>query len=99
MTNEAFRRILVVGEVLWDIYELSDRLGGAPRLISAVGNDELGECFITKIASLDLDTALIQRTCRFRTGTAEVHVGPGEHTRFVISRPAAYDCVIISDEH
>ena len=109
--NEASRRILVVGEVLWDIYERSKRLGGAPlsfaahakrlgcdpRLISAVGNDELGECTITKIASLELDTALIQRTCRFKTGTAQVHVGPGEQTRFVISRPAAYDCVTISD--
>jgi fructokinase len=113
MTNEASRRILVVGEVLWDIYERSKRLGGAPlsfaahakrlgcdpRLISAVGNDELGECTITKIASLGLDTALIQRTCRFKTGTAQVYVGPGERTRFVISRPAAYDCVTISDEY
>ena len=113
MTNEASRRILVVGEVLWDVFEESKRLGGAPlsfaahakrlgcdpRLISAVGNDELGECTITKIASLELDTALIQRTCRFKTGTAQVHVGPGEQTRFLYSRPAAYDSVTISDEH
>lgn len=113
MMNEASRRVLVVGEVLWDIYERSKRLGGAPlsfaahakrlgcdpRLISAVGNDELGECTITKIASLELDTALIQKACRFKTGTAQVHVGPGEQTRFVISRPAAYDCVAIPDEY
>ena len=110
--NEASRRVLVVGEVLWDIYKESKRLGGAPlsfaahakrlgcdpRLISAVGNDELGECAITKIASLELETGQIQRTCRFRTGTAHVHAGPGEQTRFVISRPAAYDCVTVSDE-
>ncbi len=113
MTNEASRRILVVGEVLWDIYEQSKCLGGAPlsfaahakrldcdpRLISAVGPDELGQCTITKIASLGLDTSLIQRTCRFNTGTAQVHLGPDEQTRFVISRPAAYDSVTISDEH
>lgn len=106
-------RVLVVGEVLWDVYEQSKRLGGAPlsfaahakrlgcrpRLLSAVGNDTLGGCAITKIASLGLDTSLIQRTCRFGTGTAQVQIGPGEQTRFVISRPAAYDCVTISDEH
>ena len=78
---------------------MRNALAAHPRLISAVGNDELGECTITKIASLELDTALIQRTCRFKTGTAQVHVGPGEQTRFVISRPAAYDSVTISDEH
>jgi len=107
------RRILAVGEVLWDVFEHSKRLGGAPlsfsahakrlgcdaRLISAVGNDTLGECAMKSIASLDLDAALIQRTCEFDTGTAQVEVGPGEQTRFVISRPAAYDSVTISDEY
>jgi fructokinase len=111
--DQTSRGILAVGEVLWDVFEQSKRLGGAPlsfaahatrlgwqsRLISAVGNDELGRCAIAKIASLNLDTSLIQRTCRFNTGTAKVHIGPGEHTRFVISRPAAYDSVTISDEH
>ncbi len=107
------RRVLAVGEVLWDVFENSKRLGGAPlsfsvhakrlrcdpRLISAVGNDRLGECAIAKIASLELATASIQRTSQFNTGTAQVFVGPGETTRFVISRPAAYDAIAISDEN
>lgn len=111
--NETSRSVLALGEVLWDIFEQSKRLGGAPlsfcahakrlgwdpRLISAVGNDELGKCATSKIESLELDTSLIQRTCRLKTGAAQVHVGPGEQTRFVISRPAAYDSVTISDEH
>ena len=111
--NEASRRILAVGEVLWDIFDGSQRLGGAPlsfaahakhlgcepRLISAVGADELGRCAIAKIATLGLDTSLIQRTWGVKTGTAQVRIGPGERTRFVISRPAAYDSVTLSEEH
>jgi fructokinase len=112
-SNEASRRVLVVGEVLWDVYGKSKRLGGAPlsfaahanrlgcdpRLISAVGTDKLGKCTTMKIASLGLDTSFVQRTPRFSTGTAQVYLGPGERTRFVIARPAAYDSVTISDEH
>lgn len=107
------KHVLAVGEVLWDVFEHSKRLGGAPlsfsvhakrlgfdpRLISAVGSDTLGECAMRCIASLGLDGALIQRTCQFDTGTAQVEIGPGEQTRFVISRPAAYDSLAISDDH
>lgn len=103
--------ILVLGEVLWDVFEQSRRLGGAPlnfaahakrlghapSLISAVGVDPLGDEAASAIAALCLDTTLLQRTSRFPTGTARVHLGPGDRTRFVIERPAAYDAVRISD--
>jgi len=104
-------RVLVVGEVLWDVFGESKRLGGAPLnfaahakrlgcdplLVSGVGNDLLGACAVKQIANLGLDAAFIQRSC-LNTGTAEVHLGAGDRTRFVISRPAAYDSVCISDE-
>src|SRR5258708_16409149 len=105
-------RFLVLGEVLWDVFEQSTRLGGAalnfsahakrvgydPVRVSAVGNDELGDRTVKNMAALGLDTKFIQRTCQFKTGTARVQLGPGDRTRFVISRPAAYDSVSISDE-
>jgi fructokinase len=105
------RRIAVLGEVLWDVFEDSRRLGGAPLnfaahaarlghdplLISAVGDDSFGEEAVEAIRSLGLRTEFVQKACRFPTGTARVHLGPGDQTRFIIERPAAYDAVSISE--
>jgi fructokinase len=105
------RRLLIVGEVLWDLFPASVRLGGAalnfaahakrlghePLLISAVGTDELGEEAVRAVTALGLDTSFLQATGRFKTGTATVQLGPGDQTSFVIERPAAYDAVELSD--
>jgi fructokinase len=103
--------IVVLGEVLWDLFEHSRRLGGAPlnfgaharrlghpvTLVSALGEDELGEPASRLIAALGLDTRLLQTTSRFPTGTAQVEIVPGGRTHFTIPRPAAYDAVEISE--
>jgi fructokinase len=105
------QRLLVVGEVLWDLFPDSVRLGGAalnfaahakrlghePLLISAVGTDELGQEAVRAISTLGLDTSFVQKTERFKTGTASVQLGPYDHTSFVIERPAAYDAVELPD--
>jgi fructokinase len=105
------RAVAVLGEVLWDLFDHSRRLGGAPLnfaanaarlghsalLISAVGNDSLGEEAAEAIQALGLTTAFLQRTSRFPTGAARVQMGPGDQNRFMIERPAAYDAVCISD--
>lgn len=112
MVNGMTNRLLALGEVLWDVFDQSTRLGGAPLnlsaharrlgyealLISAVGNDELGDRTMAKMADLGLNTTFVQRTSQFETGTARVELGLGDQTRFVISRPAAYDSVDISGE-
>jgi fructokinase len=104
--------ILAVGEVLWDMFAHSTALGGAPLnfaahakrlgynplLISAVGADSLGDAARREIAALGLDTSLLQTSRRYRTGTARVELGPGDRTRFVIERPAAYDAICLRGE-
>ena len=104
-------RVLIVGEVLWDEFPDSRRLGGAPlnvavhlqrfgqlpRLFSAVGADALGQEAMTAIVARGLDTTLLQSTERFATGRATVDLGPGEHTSFTIDRPAAYDSLDVSE--
>jgi fructokinase len=104
------RFIVVLGEVLWDLFEDSRRLGGAPlnfaaharrlgqtaALISAVGADLLGAEAAQEIAALGLGTAFLQQSTRFATGTARVQLGPGGRTSFVIERPAAYDAIALS---
>ncbi len=106
------RSILILGEVLWDVFEHSSALGGAPLnfaahakrlgydplLISAVGADSLGNAARHEIAALGLDTSFLQTTSRFPTGTARVELGPGDRTRFIIERPAAYDAIRLREE-
>ena len=103
---------LVVGEVLWDVFPDATRLGGAPlnfavhlkrlghtpRIVSAVGQDALGQAAIADISALGLDTTFLQTSDQWPTGTASVRLGPGDRTSFVIERPAAYDAVTISDD-
>jgi len=105
--GSALPHVAVLGEVLWDLFEHSRRLGGAPlnfgvharrlghpvTLISALGADDLGEQAAEMIASLDLDTRFLQKTSHFPTGTAQVKIEHSGVTRFTILRPAAYDAV------
>jgi fructokinase len=103
-------RPLVLGEVLWDVFSDSTRLGGAPLnfaaharrmghtplLFSAVGNDDLGRLALREIQSQGLDTSLLQRTVRFPTGCAGVSVDARGQAAFRIERPAAYDALTLS---
>jgi fructokinase len=105
-------RILALGEVLWDVFEDSVRLGGAPLnfcanarrmghealLVSAIGTDELGDRTLAALTELGLETRWIQRASDCGTGTARVELGPDRQPHFTIPRPAAYDCVRISDD-
>jgi len=106
------RSILVVGEVLWDVFADSTALGGAPLnfaahakrlgydalLISALGADSLGDAARREIAALGLDVSLLQTTGRYPTGSARVELGPEDRTHFVIERPAAYDAVHLGED-
>ena len=100
----------VCGEVLWDVFGDSRRLGGAPlnfaaqlhglghpvSLISALGTDRLGDEAAALISGLGLDTGLVQRTSRFATGTAAVGFDRDGQPEFTIKRPAAYDAIDLS---
>jgi fructokinase len=104
------RRVVVIGEVLWDLFQDSTRLGGAPLnfaahaarlgyeawLVSAVGEDELGTSARKCIEVLGLSTRLVQNSSKFPTGTASVCFNASGHTVFRIRRPAAYDAVQLS---
>ena len=101
---------MVLGEVLWDLFPDSTRLGGAPLnfaaharrmghapvLFSAVGNDDLGRQAAREIHSLGLDTSLLQRTERFPTGCAGVSLDALGQAAFRIERPAAYDALTLT---
>jgi len=98
-------RIVVVGEVLWDLFPDCASLGGAPLnfavhasrlghetlLISAVGDDDLGRRAHQAVKEMGLDTSMLGTDARWKTGTAVVQLDPSGHPSFTIPRPAAYD--------
>ena len=103
-------RMLVVGEILWDLFPESTLLGGAPLnfavhvsrlgyqpiLISAVGDDDLGRRAQRAIQALGLDTSMLQVAANWETGTARVELDSLGHPTFAIPRPAAYDAAQIA---
>ena len=98
-------RILSTGEVLWDVVEGKEFLGGAPlnfsvtsrrlgnpvSLLTGVGDDELGRKALRQIDMHGLNTDLIQIAREVPTGTAQVTLDKSGSATFQIGRPAAFD--------
>ena len=105
--------IVIVGEVLWDVFPDSvSLLGGAPLnfsaharrlglhpiLISALGCDDLGHRAAAEIQAAGLDMSLIGRSPKWTTGRASVTMDANGQPHFQIPRPAAYDDLKLSDD-
>ena len=104
--------MVALGEILWDVFRDSTRLGGAPLnfavnvsrmgheaiLISAVGDDSPGRSAKETIEAFGLDTRFIGTTPQFPTGSALVQTDPTGRTEFRIQRPAAYDAIRLSQD-
>lgn len=98
-------RIVSFGELLWDVIDGREFLGGAPvnfaaaslrlgadvELITAVGDDARGARSITAVRSLGLTTRHIRTVTDHPTGIARVVSGASGHARYEFNRPAAYD--------
>jgi fructokinase len=98
-------RILSTGEILWDLVEGKEFLGGAPlnfsatsqrlgnfvSLLTGVGDDELGRKALQQMNSLGLNTDFVQTIRDAPTGTALVTLDESGSASFRISRPAAFD--------
>lgn len=99
------KRVLAVGELLWDLLPGGARLGGAPfnvvahvsrlglaaAILSAVGVDELGRRARTAVKRAGVGDRWIHEVGDLPTGTAGVVLGDDGSPTFQIARPAAYD--------
>lgn len=99
-----FMRVLVIGEVLWDVFPDAERLGGAPfnfaahlrRLghdvvfVSGVGEDDRGRRVLRAMDQLGLRTSAVALVRNRPTGYVSVLVRPDGQHDFEIHRPAAY---------
>ncbi|MGH9397937.1 MAG: carbohydrate kinase family protein [Terriglobia bacterium] len=104
-------KIISLGEILWDVFEHGELLGGAPfnfaahihRLrhnvlfVSAVGEDDRGSAALEKMRELGLSTRFVQRTPDAPTGIVPVNLDSTGQPRFVIQRPAAYDLLSLTE--
>lgn len=97
-------KILVFGEILWDIIEDKKHLGGAPlnfaahtaqlgnypAIISSVGRDQLGTQALQELSKLSIDTKFVQVSKSAPTGTVQVTLDKGQ-PQYEIIEDVAYD--------
>jgi fructokinase len=98
-----------LGEILWDLIDGQELLGGATfnfsvqlsrlghdvSFISAVGDDGRGRRALERASQLGLSTKFIRTVKDAPTGTVSVTVGAGGQPTYVLHRPAAYDFVAL----
>lgn len=99
------KRVIGLGEILWDVYEDKALLGGAPAnfathasslhacgtIASAVGADDLGRRALNALRERSLDTSLIAVDPRHPTGTVQVSLdGMGQPT-YAFADAVAWD--------
>ena len=104
-------KILSIGEVLWDMLPSGRKVGGAPanfafhcmqlgtdaRLLSRVGNDDLGRELINFYRSLDLSTEFIETDPIAPTGTVGVELLAEGQPKYTIHENVAWDKIEASE--
>lgn len=101
------------GEVLWDIFPTGTRAGGAPfnvaynldkmdvevKMITKIGNDELGTDLLKQIESWNISTDFIQIDNEKPTGTVIANFDEQGEAHYDIVDNVAWDHIKISPEH
>jgi len=104
------KNIVCFGEVLWDLLPSGKIAGGAPMnvavhasqlglnaiMISAVGNDELGEGITSFLLSRGLSIENIQKN-EYQTGIVEVTLDAKGSPSYSIIEPVAWDFIRLTD--
>ena len=105
------KTVVCFGEVLWDILPNTKVAGGAPmnvcfhlanfglqsRMISKVGNDELGSALLAFLNEKGIDTGLVQTDTKQRTGIVNVSFEGGGPSYEIVA-PVAWDFIEINDK-
>ncbi len=104
-------QILTIGEILWDVFDHAEYLGGAPLnfsaaaqrlgnsvvLVSAVGDDLRGHRAIESMNALGLTTGFVQFLPGKETGASQVTTDSAGNASYLIKRPAAFDQLQLDD--
>lgn len=95
------------GEVLWDVFPDHQIIGGAPlnvalrlksftknvSIISAIGNDNLGEQLLTYLDSNNLTSKYIQTNNNYPTGQVLVTLDQNGSASYDIKNPSVWDFI------
>ncbi|WP_282072613.1 carbohydrate kinase family protein [Polaribacter atrinae] len=98
-------KIVCFGEVLWDVFPIHKKIGGAPlnvavrlksfnndvAMISAVGNDVLGKTILKYINDLKINTEAVEVLEEFTTGEVAVSLNEKGAATYKIVHPKAWD--------
>lgn len=106
------KKILCVGELLWDMLPSGPKAGGAPmnvalhlkrlglnaKFAGKVGNDKLGESLKNFLVEKGMDVSLIQTDFALPTSTVEVIIESNQNVKFNIVDNVAWDNIEINEE-
>lgn len=106
------KKVLCFGEILWDIFPEGKKIGGAPlnvalrlqelgvesNVISAIGNDELGEELLNQLRGLEAGSRFIQTTDPYPTGTVQVTLDAKGSASYDITYPVAWDHISLNTD-
>lgn len=107
MTEQQPRRIVSLGEILWDQFREKKHLGGAPlnfafhasqlghhaSIVSRVGDDTLGREILDAVGEMGIDCTQIQVDPNKPTGTVNVSVNIFGEPKYDIIEDVAWDYI------
>jgi fructokinase len=110
MTGQHRKRIVALGEILWDIIGQEKHLGGAPFnfafhalqfghdawIVSRVGSDALGQELVTTVRQMGLSSDHIQVDLQRPTGTVNVSVNLFGEPTYQIVEDVAWDHIAVT---
>ncbi len=104
-------KIFSIGEIIWDVYPDKSVIGGAPlnfaahaslcgaesALLSAVGNDTLGDDALKALSEFGVREKYVKRTEQ-PTGQCLVTLDENAVPSYNVLRGVAYDNIVVTDE-
>lgn len=104
--------IICYGEVLWDVFPEHKKIGGAPlnvalrlasfghevAMISAVGQDDLGQGILSFIEEQGIEISHIQKHEDYQTGDVQVVLNDKGSASYTIEYPRAWDKISLKQE-
>lgn len=113
MNTNKFNYVVCFGEVLWDIFPSGSRAGGAPfnvaynlfkmgidtKMLSRIGNDQLGHQLLNQIDQWGITTDFIQVDQERPTGTVLANFDEHGEAQYEIVKEVAWDYIETLPEH
>lgn len=113
MNTNKFNYVVCFGEVLWDIFPSGSRAGGAPfnvaynlfkmgidtKMLSRIGNDQLGHQLLNQIDQWGITTDFIQVDQKRPTGTVLANFDEHGEAQYEIVKEVAWDYIEALQEH